>query len=110
MSEPTASEASDDCKLAVLAWRRAADKAVADAIFEVPFDKPDAVNEPADQISVYCPKDIGGKVAEANYELALLNTGLTICETIPANCDSAGNDRQREKAKEAVAAAVALTP
>lgn len=89
---------SDDCELAALTWTRAARDDISDAVFEVPFDAPTARDAPTDQIEVYCDGALHLKVTEANYELALLNTGLTICKTAPQNCDKPKNEKQRQKA------------
>lgn len=94
--EPTGN--SDQCQLAVLAWKRAARADLVAAVYEVAFDDPKARDVPTDEIKVYCSADLDRAVAEANYELALLNAGLTICETRPDNCDPPKNETQRAKA------------
>lgn len=94
---------SEDCELAVLTWKRAANDAVGDAIFEVPFDEPEARDRPTDEIEVYCSQEVSAKVAEANYELALLNAGLTVCQNVPENCDADKNEGIREKVQVLVA-------
>lgn len=107
-SETTSAGLSDDCKVALLTWQRAADRAISDAAAEVPFGEPDDANEATDRITVYCAKGIVAKVAEANYELALLNSGLTICDTVPENCDVRENETQRGKADAAITEVKAL--
>lgn len=97
-SENASGSMSDDCELAALTWMRAAKDAIGDAIFEVPFDDPTARDAPTDQIEVYCDGALHLKVTEANYELALLNTWLTVCKNVPQNCDQTKNEKQRQKA------------
>jgi hypothetical protein len=100
---PTYTGTSPECELAVKSWVRAARNQYYDAAFEVPFTHPTATARPANRIDVYCDDDeLSRAVREANYELALLNAGLTVCQNVPANCDRRGNDEQFEKAKQLV--------
>lgn len=90
-------EITADCELAARNWHRAAFDQYSDGVFGVTFAKANSTSGPADRVQTYCPSGWSRVVAKANYELALLNANLRVCEVNPTACDQRDIDKRLDK-------------